>query len=444
MTQSSLRQLASDSLLNFSRQAVNIIFGLLTSIIVARGLGLENRGYYALALLLPLTLQSLLNSGLQISIVYHVARDAEQRTLVINRVVLLSSAVCVVSIAIGLLMISLGHEVLFPDVPLSYLLAGILLAPLNIYFINIIAIFRGLEDFRTSNFVEIIPQAITFVMTIVLIWVFPFGVVGAVIAIIIAKFAAIGLGTYKLKQRRPVAFSIPNKDDIAYMNQVIRYSLKAQIGFVAALVNYRVDVYILNLFYGPAVIGLYDLAVTLVERLWTLSYAISAVLLPRIAALKSDDRQRNFTTATLTRYTSWLLIGSALGAFVLVDWLIPLLYGEAFRDSATVLKVLLIGIVSMGIAHIIANDLAGRGLPMLNSNHAILAAAINVAINLYLIPEYGLIGAAIATSISYTAMLLAKIIVFLQITRIRVYDLFLPSAFDARILRSLLRQARRH
>ena len=64
------------------------------------------------------------------------------------------------------------------------------------------------------------------------------------------------------------------------------------------------------------------------------------------------------------------------------------------------------------MVRVLANDFIGRGYPEINTYIALLIALTNLILNLWLIPLYGIKGAAIATSISYTFDVIIKSIVF--------------------------------
>ena len=70
------------------------------------------------------------------------------------------------------------------------------------------------------------------------------------------------------------------------------------------------------------------------------------------------------------------------------------------------------GVIIFSIGRVLANDFIGRGYPEINTYIAMLIAFTNLILNLWLIPLYGIKGAAIATSISYSFDVIIKSIVF--------------------------------
>ena len=78
-----------------------------------------------------------------------------------------------------------------------------------------------------------------------------------------------------------------------------------------------------------------------------------------------------------------------------------LLFGDVFRSASTALMVLSIGAIFYGLAFINISFLLGIIGPKLNTMITLSSAAINIIFNLALIPRFGILGAAIGTSIGY-------------------------------------------
>ena len=88
----------------------------------------------------------------------------------------------------------------------------------------------------------------------------------------------------------------PSIDVLGYLRPALGYGVKAHLGNLVAFLNYRMDIFLVNLFVGPGGAGLYSIAVRLVEQLWMISRAVSTVLLPRLSAMMGDDTGRRRLT----------------------------------------------------------------------------------------------------------------------------------------------------
>ena len=97
--------------------------------------------------------------------------------------------------------------------------------------------------------------------------------------------------------------------------------------------------------------------------------------------------------------------------------LIRLVYSSAFVDAYGPFLVLLPGVTLLGGAKVLANDVAGRGYPHYNSATAGFALILTVALLLVFVPRLGIVGAALASSISYAARFVVAIVVYLIVSR---------------------------
>ncbi len=435
-----LRQFFKDSTFNFIQQGWALVIGLLTSIVVARGLGAEDRGIYALVMLLSGLVILFLNSGLEPSIIYHIARDEYDLSELIASSLILTAGVSLIGCLAAWGAVAAFHGVLFPTAPPDRLLLSLLVIPSSIFASNTEAVFRGLQDFRTYSLIEIITQPIALALSIALIWWLGWGVAGAIAAIAVRYLVVVGLVRFFLRDK-PVRLIAVWQPDI--LRDLFAYSMKAYIYNVSVFLNQRADVFLLSLLRTPpALIGVYDVAVALAERFWTFSRAISIVIFSRIASMESAESERNKLTTIVARYVLWLTLAVSLLIYILADWFVALIYGPEFLGSALALKLLLPGILMLGVGLILSNDIAGRGKPHWIVPQSFFGLGVNIAANLILIPQWSFAGAATASSISYSVITILTAITFSRLTGIRVRDLILPSRADLILWQRGLEQLR--
>ncbi|MBZ0280222.1 MAG: flippase [Anaerolineae bacterium] len=431
-----LRQLAKDSTFNLLRQGWSIFLGLATSVLLARGLGAEDRGIYAVAILLPTLLVTLLNGGVGSSLVYYVARAEYSLAMAIQAGFLFAFVSSLLGIAVGLFMTFVARAILFPGVSVDLMLLSLAIVPIVLHRDNFVAIFQGLQDFRAYNLVGIIPQFSILVLTFLFIWVFKLGVSGAIAAVILGNLLSLLMVFVILNRRSPNTF-VSWQLQRESVFQMLKYGLKVHASNVVSFLNYRADIFLLNLFASKMSVGIYDVAVSLSERLWILASAVSTVVFPRVASLRDDEDKRRLTPV-IARYVFWFSLAMAALSYVIVQPIIVLVFGEEFRAAALAFQVLLPGIIMGSVSKIIANDIAGRGTPGINSIVATLAALINIIANLLLIPYLDFIGSAIATSISYTSLTVILVIYFCRISDSRWTELVVPTRADVVRVRQVL------
>lgn len=125
------------------------------------------------------------------------------------------------------------------------------------------------------------------------------------------------------------------------------------------------------------------------------------------------------------------MLGACLSMGLLGEWLIVLLFGEAYRPAYPALLALLPGIFSLCYASILHLDLVGKGHPGTLSWMAGIAAALNLLLNAVLIPTLGILGAAIASSVAYSVLTLSMLVLYHRLSGVPFGRtlLILPSDF---------------
>jgi len=136
------------------------------------------------------------------------------------------------------------------------------------------------------------------------------------------------------------------------------------------------------------------------------------VLFPRLAAAERHDAAA--TTSRVCRHTLFLtgLGGLALG--VAGPIAIPLLYGHRFDGAIRPLLILLPGVLMMALYQILTRNFTSRGKQEINILAAVTALCLNVGLNWYLIPRFGIEGAALANGLSYSTAALLLLAVFVR------------------------------
>ena len=172
---------------------------------------------------------------------------------------------------------------------------------------------------------------------------------------------------------------------------------------------------LVNWLLGPAALGFYSVGVLLAEQVWLLPNAAKLVLFIHVAA-EEKERERAAFTPRVVRVMVLVAVPAAVILGLAAGPIVELLFSPRFLPAVRPLRLLLPGAAAMGIARVLANDIAGRGKPLLNSYIAAVTLALNLGLNLLWIPRLGIAGAALASTVSYTATLFARIIIYCRLS----------------------------
>jgi O-antigen/teichoic acid export membrane protein len=430
-----LDRLAKDTVLNLLRQGFAIVINTTISVLLARGLGVEDRGLFGLANTLPTLVVTFTNFGVAPATVYYVALGKYDRQKAIRANMALSFWLGLLGIVVGSFLGYFFQGSLFKGVSLVLLTISLIRVPALLFMNNLQAISQGMEDFKSYNAFLMIPQVITLALLAVLVWDMHFGVAGALWTYLVSTWASllilILIVKHKLSQTDAWdTFKFSFWPDREYVRDLFAYGFKAHMGNIVAYLNYDADTFMVNIWAGASAVGIYGLSVGIAEKLWILSGAVSTVLFPRIASLESAKDKRDLLTPLVTRHVLLftLLMSGALGLFS--NWIISILYGQEFMESATALRWLLPGIIVVSINRLLANDISGRGYPLINLWQSLIAFGANMVANYFLIPRYGAAGAAMSSSISYSLLAVLKTITYTRLSGVAWYKVWLPIRDD--------------
>ena len=164
----------------------------------------------------------------------------------------------------------------------------------------------------------------------------------------------------------------------------------------------KVDVFLVSLLLDVEAVGVYSIAVTLADPLWIGTNSLVVASIPFQLSLPQADAARvAFKAARFNLAIT--LVASALIAASCWFW-VPAIFGSGFEDSAAALTLLLPGVCALAAARPFTILLPRTGRARRYVGVAIAALAVNCTLNLVLLPELGVIGASIASTVAYGLM----------------------------------------
>lgn len=150
-------------------------------------------------------------------------------------------------------------------------------------------------------------------------------------------------------------------------------------------------------------VGYYKGALAVAETLWVLPMAVQMSMIQSTSELWQNEEFTKISemAARATRYVALFSILCAIGLAVLADSFVPVFLGNPFTPSITPLVLLLPGVVGFAVARPILSITQASGKMRTVILGTLAAATLNFVLNGLFIPRYGMIGAAISTSIGY-------------------------------------------
>jgi polysaccharide transporter, PST family len=372
---------------------------LILMIAAGRVLGSVEFGKFAFALTLGGVFETLMDFGLHQVTIRAVARDRLQATPLLHHAL----AIKLVWAAGALTLLVVTATLLRPqwDVRVAcYLIGGSLV--LRSYMLTVRGVLQGLEHFGWDSVIVLADRGLLLAFGLTALWTGT-GLRGLTVAFVVARAAALALAGV-VSHRRLGGLGL------RYDARVWRdlHTTALPLGFFLVVLNlYQyVDSVMLGYLRTDAETGLYVAAFKIYEGLTYAPLAISAVLTPRLSALHASDGQRHRRLALLGVGGSTAIgLVVAIAAFLFATPVLVFLFGPAFAAAASPFRILCLGlpvVFAIWILHAIAISVDREGLLL---KTGLVGLAVNVGLNLYVIPRYGGTGAAFATVVGELASL---------------------------------------
>jgi O-antigen/teichoic acid export membrane protein len=398
---------------------LKLVVGLVFSIVTARALGPGGRGEYNLLVLIITTLTTLLNFGIPASNTYFVAQKKINTDRLMRASFIIAFSVSAFSFLLLFALYFLHWlNYLFPVDRLTLPIIGSL-AILPVVFFNLFAqgIVLGENKIYLNNYIYLGGQTFLAV-TLGIAYVFGFLGVGLAVALFAAS-NLVGFGMIAVSYRKAIFSPAGTAMRWGEYKQLLRFSMPLQAGNIIQFFNYRLGTFLVNIYLGTVSVGLFFMAVNLVEILWLLSTSMAAVLLPTVAA----QHQQSKNISVKAAFSSFgVTLGAGIIAFFLAPPLIVILFGKDFEGSVLSFLILLPGIIIFSITNVLAAYMTGVGKPGFNTAISAVALVFTVVLNVLLIPRYGISGAAAASSVSYILVSLLTLFIFVRLSKLTWHE----------------------
>jgi len=282
---------------------------------------------------------------------------------------------------------------------------------------------QGFHTTKYSVYIRDIIQPLANITFIVILFSFSTGLKEAIYAFVLSHILALMSGIYIVTSRYRLYFK---RDIKATYNLKELLSYSAPI-FASAFLMFLilwVDVIMLGIFKSSASVGIYRAACQIPLFMVIILQASNSIYAPVSAELfRNEKRERlNQVFKTTTKWVFYLTLPIAL---VLLSSAkeVMLIFGSQFvSPGATVLMILtvaqLINCCTGGVGY----TLCMAGKQNIELTNSALIVCINIGLNVFLIPRYGEIGAAVATGVAIISINIIRLIEVYVLYKIHPYD----------------------
>jgi O-antigen/teichoic acid export membrane protein len=435
------RSLRAGATLATAAQILTAAVGGLTGIVVARLLGPQGTGAFNLLLSTLLLVSVFSTLGIETGITYHVSGGRWRTGDALRQAQLAALGMGLAGGGIGLVIAVATTGSAFQQVTIANAALTLAAVPLNLSWTFSAALALSLSRYEAYAVGMSAQGTLLLVLVAGLTpWL---GLTGAVLALFGSNLVtAIGMVVWGRR-------SLPSPEPgwvgraPAELRRASTFGVKAYLTNAMSYLNQRADLFILNASAAGATVGHYSIALSITAVGLLLPRALSSVVLPRVASLDADagTQDRQAALAARSMRHAVLIMTATVGVMALGVLAIPLLYGSAFQAAVALSYILLPGIGLFGLANVLSATVVGKGHPQYSLYAALLVTPPTLGLYALLVPLLGAPGAALASTISYSATCVLMLHYFFRVTSGLALRSLLPGRAELHDYRALAASA---
>lgn len=421
-------------LLSMGTRLAMIALRLMRNVLLARILGPSERGLFALLSTLPDLISAATSGGLNTAVGYQAAKQRSMG-LLLSQVLIYG---CLVAGALTLVCVALAREFgteLEVTTQLGLLAWLLLLAvPLTVLKSGLLTLHNASGGVGAFNALRLTESLVPLLLFVGMFWMWQHAALeAALISWLLGLSLVVVLGLYWLGRQHSIRLCW----DRSGQRELLSYSAKSHPDLLFQQVILRSDYLFISAMLGSAALGHYAMASAAAELLLIVPEAVTTPLMKRL--LQQDAGMDKLTPLAL-RLTATVMLGACLSMALIGEWLIVTLFGAQYQPAYAALLALLPGLFGLCYASILRLDLLGKNRPGTVSLMMGLGAALNLVLNVLLIPTYGIVGAAMASSIAYLAVTLAMLLLYCKLSGVPFWQTLLVMPSDLAPLRQMLQR----
>lgn len=414
---SSLLKIVKESGISFLGSLIGMFLGYAWLVIITRFLTPDEFGIFTLA-------QAIINislifvlfgtpKALDRFIPYYNARGEQGKTKMLIQDIL--KVTLVLSIIVGIILfLSSGilSNTLFNESALSLMLKIMVLSIPLLTFIRVTSFsFIGFKELRYQVYLQQIALPLLKIILAVVIFALGYGLFGWAWMYILSLGGTVLLAFWFFRKDIVSALSKVTEQSISF-KRILSYSWPLSVNSIILIFLGQIDFLFLGAFRSSADVGVYRIYLYLVAILGLVLHSFAQIYKPVVSELVSKDKLEE-VKETYKRVSKWIFNINAFGFLVILLFgpdIVTILFTKSYLVAPVALFVLAAGRFvnsSFGPEGMSLEAFGNTKLSMLN---ALIMLVTNLGLDFLLIPQYGILGAAIATAISVTVGGLAGLI----------------------------------
>src|SRR3989344_529875 len=396
-----MTNIIKNSLYNLGGSLFSSIFLFISFIIFSRLLGPEPLGIFQIQLLIITVLGVIFISFIDYSLAYNISKSKspEEKVEFFSISLFLSS---LIGITIAVLMFFLDKTILsILNIPIDFLQESLILFHyfiiyflVQIFLSNVRALLFANNNFKSRFYLTLLQRfSISFFSVILYLLTMRLSFIS--LGFLIGSIPSIIFAFVLLYKSKYLTFSFVRLDNIRKFFNYGKFTFAINVG---NQIQTFFDSFLISILLGPIQVGFYSVAYNLFNELNRIPKLVSESAFPKL--LSSDRTYSKIIFNKILKYLSFVQIPLSIVLLVFSKEIITLIYGSTYSPSFIVFSILSSSLLfsHYWVSNII---LLSNNKPLKMTLSLFFSIIFNILLNLFLIPKYGIIGAAVSTLISF-------------------------------------------
>jgi O-antigen/teichoic acid export membrane protein len=416
-----LQRIAKGAVVIFIGMICGTLLSAIGNIILVRYITQSEYGIYSLSLVVIAIICTISTLGLGEGSARYIAYfRAKNEVDNVRAVVSLSVTIALISsilfavisyISSDFISISILNKPILSNILKSFSISIPFFVLINV----IIAIFRGFGDIKANIYFQYIYRNIFFIASLLIVVSFKWPFIGVVFAYVLSIALTCFVSIlYLLKNYHLSMRQGENVNSNSLLRDLLYFSIPLLAVTMLISILSWTDTLMLGYFKSPDVVGLYSAAQPLASLVPLVLYALGFLYTPLLCDLyarnKFEELEKSYAISTKWCFISSLPIFYLL--FLFPEHILKLLYGANYAAAASALQIIVMGRFVNIITGPNYNTLIALGKSKSIMTNFLISGSTSIILNIILIPELGLVGAAISSG---SALALSSILLSINL-----------------------------
>ncbi len=423
---SSQKTILSEAFLSFSGMTLGSVFRYIFSIVMARFLGAQMLGIYSLGNAVTRIAEIFALMGLDNGVLRFVSRDTENTENVKNSIYSSLKFGFLSSIIISIILFCsaefIVNNLLNED---NFLVIVIKIFALSLPF----SVLTLISSFATQAFkilkYKIFVNQIVNPLTLLIAFLASYHFLGTKLSILIPTVVSAVVGlvfiTKFLSYFTDINFKNLIKED--FNKEILRFSIPLMFVSAIGIIMHWVDIVMLGILSNATDVGMYHPIDRTAGLVRMILFAFAGIFAPIFSEhyFKKNMLGMKESYQSSSKYILTFALPVFIFLFVFANPML-LLFGSEFQN-AVALKILLTGIFIQTVFGLGSSTLSMSGNTKFNLFNVSIALILNISLNYILIPQYGIVGAALATAIALFILSILRFVENIVLMKLNLFSI---------------------